>query len=161
AAQAAPVAIAAPPAEPAALVAPAEPAISTRLRIETVPRDAEIVLDDAVVGNPFDGRFSRSELRHRMQVRAPGYKTDSRWVTFDDDQTLVITLEKDGVAEAKPVRASRPAKTTVAVPAVTKPPTEISKPADSKPATTAPATPGAKATYKGTKGSIITEYPPE
>ena len=37
---------------------------------------------------PFDGSFPRGDLRHHLVVRAPGYRTEAQWITFDGDRAL-------------------------------------------------------------------------
>jgi hypothetical protein len=119
-------------------------------------------------------------MRRRAAISRPGYKPDSRWVAFDADHDLVITLEPQLVA-----RESQPASTikqkTKAVAAV-KPPTGGSKPGvaaaaptpavpqpiatapKTEPAATVPTpakteTPDGKATYRGSKATISTDFP--
>ena len=164
-AAAAPAVVAPPSAPPPAAV---EQPDLQRLRIQTVPADATITIDDAPVENPFDGKFNKSARKHKIEVRAPGYKPDLRWLAFDTGHMLMITLEKEAEPEtvAKPAKPSRPTKpatkptkaTATTTPAATATPPVAAPTAPAQPASTAPA--NQKPTYKGTKGTIITDYPP-
>jgi eukaryotic-like serine/threonine-protein kinase len=162
------------PVEPA--VAPPTSVRETRLVIEATPRAAEILLDGARVTNPFRGTVSRSSTQHHVEVSAPGYAAESRWITFDDDRELVIplVLEPSPSAPAPPDKpraasatATRPpvtkrAPSTSAAP-VPKPVPEIGSAAAVTPPPPPPPSSGSaeRPTYKGTKGKIITEYPPK
>jgi len=102
-----------------------------RVQVRVQPANAQLFLDDAPIANPFDGRFARSDARHKLEARAPGHKSEAQWIAFDHDRSVDVAL---GAAPARPVAAS-PAK---------KP-----EPTDGKPI------------YKGTKGKLITDFPTE
>ncbi|MGZ3439911.1 MAG: serine/threonine protein kinase [Polyangia bacterium] len=125
----APKPIAPPPETRPAVPAPDE----VRVQVRVQPATAQLYLDDAPIANPFDGRFARSDARHKLEARAPGHKSDAQWIEFDHDRTVDVAL---GVAPA-PARM---------------PPASITKkqvPDDGKPV------------YKGTKGKLITDFPTE
>jgi eukaryotic-like serine/threonine-protein kinase len=134
---------------PTAIPAPIAPAVS-KITLRTIPANAQVTLDDAKLQNPFEGSFPRSDARHRIEVKAPGYRTEAQWVTFDADRNLEIALVRgSGTHEAK-VKLPAPPPTT-APPTVATPTT--------KPAETPKTKPDEKPVYKGTKGKLITEFP--
>jgi hypothetical protein len=144
---------------PVATPIPAPAAATTRVRIATVPADAEVRIDDTVVANPFAGSFPRGDVRHHVQVRAPGHQAKSQWITFADDRDLDIALDKEPTPAVvvKPKLKQPPVVTKVLekpLPETT--PTHAADSGSSTP--TAPADPK-KPTYKGTKGEISTKYP--
>jgi serine/threonine-protein kinase len=149
---AAPAPVVAPPAKPAAP--------TSHIRIRTDPPDAEVRIDGALVANPFDGSFPKSDVGHRVDVHAAGHKDESRWLAFDADHDFDFALapEVQQPPVAKP--AHRPATRPAAV-TTTKPPP--AKPEPPPVAATPPPPAGSAATspvYKGTKGKLITTYPP-
>lgn len=74
-----------------ATVAAAASAVHVELR--ATPADAAILLDDAVVPNPFSGTFARDALAHRLQVVREGYANEGRLLRFDGDNVeLEIAL---------------------------------------------------------------------
>ncbi|MBA3391439.1 MAG: serine/threonine protein kinase [Deltaproteobacteria bacterium] len=165
----APVPTPAPAAAPAPSAAPtptptppaaAEVAMQ-RIRIATVPADAVVMMDDKVIANPFDERVAKSDVAHRIEVTAPGYKPESRTLTFDTNQVLVVTLHKEpAAAKVSTKPTTRPAPTPVKPVAKPSTPVVVTPPATSAPAPAATAPASTKPTYKGTKGTIITDYPP-
>jgi serine/threonine-protein kinase len=115
------------------VVAPKETAPDeVRVQVRVQPANAQLFLDDAPIANPFDGRFARSDARHKLEARAPGHKSEAQWIAFDHDRSVDVAL---GAAPARPAAAASPAK---------KP-----EPTDGKPI------------YKGTKGKLITDFPTE
>ncbi len=166
----APVPTPAPAATPIPTPAPAPAPVADvamqRIRIATVPADAVVTMDDKVIANPFDERVAKSEVAHHIEVTAPGYKSDSRTLTFDTNQVLVVTLHKDAspAKVSSKVSSTKPAPLAKPVAPATKPPTApvVATPVPAPaPAATAPTPPASsKPTYKGTKGTIITDYPP-
>jgi hypothetical protein len=122
------------PIAPPVETRPAVPAPDeVRVQVRVQPSTAQLYLDDAPIANPFDGRFARSDARHKLEARAPGHKSDAQWLAFDHDRAVDIAL---GTAPA-PGRSA--------------PPVVIKKqvPDDGKPV------------YKGTKGKLITDFPTE
>jgi hypothetical protein len=109
-----------------------KPEASAQLTIKTVPADAQVLLDDARVANPFVGRFARGDVRHRLVVKANGYRSESQWITFDNDRDLIVKLEKGSGAPEQPQQK------------------------DQKKPESAPE---GKPIYKGTKGKLITTFP--
>jgi hypothetical protein len=74
-----------------------------KLQLSADPPYAEIVLDGAKLeGNPFSERLAKDNVLHRLEVRAPGRRTEARMVHLDQDLTLHITL----VLAAAPASAS-------------------------------------------------------
>jgi hypothetical protein len=118
------------PPPPQNIPLPAAP--STTLSIKTVPADAQLLIDDAKVSNPFSGKFPKGDVRHRLVVKAAGFRTESDWITFDADRELVVKLEKGSGTHER-----------------TKPPVTAAQPHDND----------GKPIYKGTKGKLITEFP--
>ncbi len=124
---------AAPPPAPEAPVAPTKTTApdEVRVQVRVQPANAQLFLDDAPIANPFDGRFARSDARHKLEARAPGHRSEAQWIAFDHDRAVDVSL---GLA---PARAAAPG------------PAKKTEPADGKPI------------YKGTKGKLITDYPTE
>ncbi len=74
------------------LVPLAPPAV-VHVGLRAFPPEATILLDDAVVTNPFAGSFARDPLTHRVQVVREGYASEGRLLRFDgDDIDLALTL---------------------------------------------------------------------
>jgi serine/threonine-protein kinase len=122
------------PSEPPKQLPPPVQPEAAALIIKTTPANAQLSIDDAHVPNPFSGKFPRGDMRHRLVVKAPGYRTEAEWIIFDGDKTIDVTLQKgSGTHERSNVK-----------PPDAKPDT---KPTDGKPI------------YKGTKGKLITEFP--
>jgi serine/threonine-protein kinase len=64
-----------------------------KLELSAAPAGAELVLDGAKLeGNPFSGQLPRDASLHRLEVRAPGHKTEARMVRLDQDLSLRIEL---------------------------------------------------------------------
>jgi serine/threonine-protein kinase len=114
---------AAPRASAVVTPAPVPPSISATpsaalvwLRLSTTPASADLVLDGAKLDdNPFIGQLPRDSVLHRLEVRAPGRRSDVRLVRLDRDLQLHIELPFDGTAApaaaatAAPARANAPA----------------------------------------------------
>ena len=78
---------------PASAPAPAASQDLIKLQLSADPPYAEIVLDGAKLeGNPFSGQLAKDGVLHRLEVRAPGRRTEARIVRFEQDLTLHITL---------------------------------------------------------------------
>jgi serine/threonine-protein kinase len=156
---------------PAPAPAAAPPIPSSTIRLTTVPADAEVEIDGVEVANPYLQSVPRDGAKHRIDIRAPGYAMASRWVTFDSDRELAITLSRP--AEEPVPKLDKPAPKprvtqrlqAAAKPSPAPPAQPSSHPGSADPATSAKKPPvdeaKGKKSYKGTKGSIITEYPPE
>jgi hypothetical protein len=138
------------------------------VHIRALPAEAQILLDGGKVENPFDANFPRSDVRHSLLVKAPGYRAETQWISFGADSNLDIALQKgSGSHERKVALPAPPPVAGEPKPAPeTKPEVKVAKP-ESKPepkpaakAETKPdAKPEAKPVYKGTKGKLITEFP--
>jgi eukaryotic-like serine/threonine-protein kinase len=64
-----------------------------RLQLSADPPAAELILDGAKLeGNPFSGQLPRDATMHRLEVRAPGRKSEARMVRLDQDLTLHVEL---------------------------------------------------------------------
>jgi serine/threonine-protein kinase len=160
----------APVVAPAVVPAPTAPSAPTasHIRIRTDPADAEVRIDGALVANPFDGSFARSTVGHRIDVHAAGHKDESRWLAFDDDHDFDFALAPELAAkpagtpehlrttkQAPSTKQAVPTTTTVA----TKPPAGT-PPAAGSATSSQPPVPDTSPGYKGTKGRLITTYPP-
>ncbi len=117
---------------PTETVAPraATAATLVQLRISAEPANAELLLDGAKLeGNPFHGQLNKDSALHRLEVRAPGRKSDVRMIHLDHDLQLHIELSYGGggggvvaaPAAAAPAVAA-PVATTVSAPVTAKPP---------------------------------------
>jgi eukaryotic-like serine/threonine-protein kinase len=74
-----------------------------RLRLSAMPANAELILDGAKLdGNPFSGQLAKDGALHRLEVRAPGRKTEARMINLDDDLQLHIELRALSAAAAAP-----------------------------------------------------------
>jgi hypothetical protein len=93
----APVAGSAAAAAPSTLGSPHSDAATAqplvKLELSAEPASAELILDGAKLeGNPFSGQLPKDAALHRLEVRAPGRKTEARLVRFDRDLTLHVEL---------------------------------------------------------------------
>jgi serine/threonine-protein kinase len=140
--------------DPPTLTDPPPPA-EVKVSIKVMPPTAQLLLDDAPITNPFDGRFAKSDVKHRLTARLAGYKTETDWITFDSDRTIALSLQKGSDVPTKGKLPSLP--TTTGDPKATDPKaTDHGKTAVDKP--DKPDKPE-KPVYKGTKGKLITEFP--
>jgi eukaryotic-like serine/threonine-protein kinase len=74
----------APPAPTVALV---------KLELSAEPAGAELILDGAKLeSNPFSGQVPQDAALHRLEVRAPGRRSEARMVRFDQDLRLHLAL---------------------------------------------------------------------
>lgn len=81
--------------------APAQ--VLVKLQLSAEPAGAELVLDGAKLeSNPFSGQLPRDAALHRLEVRAPGHKSDTRMVRLDQDLTLRVQLQVLNNAPAAP-----------------------------------------------------------
>jgi serine/threonine-protein kinase len=98
------------PTPPAPAVPAAPPSAHFAIAVE--PAAARILLDGSELPNPFDGRFERSDVRHRLEATAPGFTSFQDWVVFDQDRALKMALTREPappVAAAPPATRARPA----------------------------------------------------
>jgi hypothetical protein len=162
------------PAQPAAPQAttpvpaarPADPptptaAPTTHIRIHTDPPDAEVRIDGALVVNPFEGAFPKNDVGHRIDVRARGREPESRLIVFDGDHDYDFKLAPV-VAKTVPhgKTSTTPATPAVTTTVVTQAPPPPPPPPAGSAASTPAHDPNTPTTYKGTKGKLITTYPP-
>lgn len=81
-----------------------------RLRLSAVPANAELILDGAKLeGNPFSGQLAKDGALHRLEVRAPGRKTEARMINLDEDLQLHIELRPLGAPATLESSAAAPA----------------------------------------------------
>jgi hypothetical protein len=115
------------------------PAAATTIRVQiaTVPANAEVRIDGAIVPNPYDGKFTPQDVQRNVTVTAPGFKNVSQMITFDDDRNLRYELVPDRVAGS------------------------AARPSDSLPAGHPAVVPASQGPtfYRGTKGSLLTTEP--
>jgi serine/threonine-protein kinase len=97
---------AAPAVESAADDASKQSGALITLKLSAEPANAELVLDGAKLeGNPFVGQLTKDSALHRLEVRAPGRRSDTRMISLDEDLTLHIELRSLATA-ATPLGAS-------------------------------------------------------
>ena len=83
-------------------------ALLVQLRVSAEPAGAELLLDGAKLdGNPFHGQLPKDSALHRLEVRAPGRRSDVRMIHLDQDLQLHIELAP--AAGATPVAGATPA----------------------------------------------------
>jgi serine/threonine-protein kinase len=108
----------APPATPARDVARAAPSEAhpavVHLKLSAAPAEARLLLDDAPIQNPFEGSFLRGDVRHRLEARAPGRRAEVRWIAFDRDAQIALTLapENQPKSQRRPPTVAQPASET-------------------------------------------------
>ena len=72
-----------------------------KLQLSAEPASAELILDGAKLeGNPFSGQLPRDASLHRLEVRAPGRRSEARMVRLDRDLTLHVELSWQNTAAA-------------------------------------------------------------
>jgi serine/threonine-protein kinase len=72
-------------------LAPNAPSIQVHLG--AIPKDARILVDGAVLpSNPFDGKFVKDGLVHRLQFDANGFLPQNRMIVFDKDLAVDVPL---------------------------------------------------------------------
>jgi serine/threonine protein kinase len=78
-----------------------------KLELSAEPANAELVLDGAKLeGNPFQGQLTKDGALHRLEVRAPGRRSEARMIGLDEDLTLHIELRPLAAPAAAPAVAS-------------------------------------------------------
>ncbi|HMJ52509.1 MAG TPA: serine/threonine-protein kinase [Polyangiaceae bacterium] len=111
------------PAEPAPLpLAPSPMPAAVKLTVETVPKNARISVDDALL--PADGElagFPQDNALHKVRAEAPGYQTQTEWVRFDSaDVNVQISLDpgpsRKGRKDGKEGREAQPRSVDAPVP---------------------------------------------
>lgn len=92
-------------AAPSAVAAPAKQLVKLELSAE--PPGAELLLDGAKLeGNPFSGQLDRDSALHRLEVRAPGRRSEARMIRLDQDLTLHVALLPASAAAAAPASSA-------------------------------------------------------
>jgi hypothetical protein len=101
--------------------------------VSAEPAAATLLLDGAPIPNPFDGKFERSEARHRVEASLAGFRSEVSWITFDADRDVAIKLVRGhGKREERaPAAAAAPA----------------------------PSATRHDSAYHGTHGKLITDFP--
>jgi serine/threonine-protein kinase len=90
---------------PASATAPL-PERKVTLNLRASPEDAQFSIDGGpALGNPFQGEFPRDSRDHTIEIKASGYVTMTKTITYIDDRDLEVSLER----EAKPVSRRRAA----------------------------------------------------
>jgi eukaryotic-like serine/threonine-protein kinase len=108
-----------------------------KLQLSAEPASAELILDGAKLeGNPFTGQLPQDAALHRLEVRAPGRKTEARMVRLDRDLTLHLELLVLNTPAAASSAAAPPAKAGARPGSTPSAPAEdfVHKQRDSKPA---------------------------
>ena len=102
-----------PPPAPPPVTRPIDPPKPTQIAIEirVSPDAAAISIDGKTVdGNPYLGQFASDNLVHHIRASAPGFVPKSRAVSFLNNVTLDLSLERveASAAPARPVRLRKP-----------------------------------------------------
>jgi serine/threonine-protein kinase len=136
-----------PPVMPTSVTTPPPPSApaTVKLDVQAAPAGAQLTLDGKPLANPFTGELPRDENQHQLIVKAPGFKMETRALTLDRDRSIEVRLLRE---------VKRPATDLVHAPPTTPAPTQPA-PTQSPPTQAPPSKP----IYKGTKGSLITEFP--
>jgi serine/threonine-protein kinase len=130
-----------PPTVPSVVTPPPVEAPRVKLEVQATPAGAQLILDGKPLANPFSGELPRDAIEHQLAVRATGYKSETRTLTLDRDRAIEVRLARE---------LKRPAGDLLHAHAATPPTTSN--------ATAPPPEPG-KPIYKGTKGTLITDFP--
>ena len=78
-----------------------------KLQLSAEPASAELVLDGAkLAGNPFQGQLAKDGALHRLEVRAPGRRSEARMISLDEDLTLHIELRPLAAPASAPPEAA-------------------------------------------------------
>jgi eukaryotic-like serine/threonine-protein kinase len=94
-------------AEVAALGAPPRLEL-VRIRVESIPEGASVLLDDELRGvAPISLELPRSERKHRLELRSAGRSSVVRELVADENQKLLISLETKASPAVRP-RAATP-----------------------------------------------------
>jgi hypothetical protein len=121
-----------PVAEPVAETAPeptvAEP-VKVRIRVETAPRIAKLMLDGTSVANPYDVLVDQSGI-HKFEASAEGHVSVVREVQYDKSQIVLLSLPKVKRPTKPTIKKSRPVRRATPRRAST-PPSRSVKPARS------------------------------
>ena len=107
------VAVTTPPIPPADPNTPDPGSNYTVLKIEVIPHNANVFVDDVPLSaNPATARFTRDRGVHKVLGEAPGYARQIEVVVYDEaEKQVVIQLDRDGVpptARTQPPVGGRP-----------------------------------------------------
>ena len=140
-------ALAGPAAVPAAAPAanPVEPDV-VRIQLRATPPEAELVLDDKRITNPYDNRAPKGG-KHLLRVESDGYRGREITLRFDHDREITVELEKK--------KAPKASHQTHVAPPPPAPVAHVAKPRS--PATEAKVQPAAPRTKKG--AGFVSESP--
>jgi serine/threonine-protein kinase len=127
---------------------PVAPA-TVKLEIRVAPATAQLTLDGKLLANPYAAELPLDHDIHQIVAQAQGYKKDARTLVLDRDHSLDVALER----EAAPPKA-KPHTPALAQP--TKPPVT---PPHAQPKPSPKPNDDGKPIYKGTKGTLITDFP--
>jgi hypothetical protein len=75
-----------------------------RLSLDAEPRGAELMLDGAVIANPFDGMLAPSARPHRIDARLEGYRPLVQQIELRSAQRIHLVLEPNAQAHPTPPR---------------------------------------------------------
>jgi serine/threonine-protein kinase len=121
-------------------------AATVKLEVRATPATAQLTLDGKPLGNPYAGELPLDHDIHQIVAQAPGYKKDARTLVLDRDHALDVALEREAMpARPKPHPLAQPGKP----PATAQPPSQPQVKTDES----------GKPIYKGTKGTLITDFP--
>jgi serine/threonine-protein kinase len=113
------------PEGPATPAAPAPTSTQVTLRLTAFPGAAKIYLDGNLLpSNPLNKAFDKDGKAHTLRFEAPGYDTEERQVTFDQDTEIVVSLRESPkpVVSAVPSAEKKPSTSAVKPRPVTKKP---------------------------------------
>jgi len=65
------------------------------LKISAVPAEATILIDGAKVSNPYEGKFTKSDVNRTITVSATGYEEKTEMLALNKDIELSYELDKD------------------------------------------------------------------
>ena len=92
-----------------------EEAATVPVRIVATPAEAEILLDDEALPNPFVGDLPRSSEPRQLVVQADGYETAERSLSLTQGQQVELALTRAQTARPRPRPRPRPAATPTPV----------------------------------------------
>jgi hypothetical protein len=137
---------------------------TVRFAVRTIPPSAHLVVDGVEQHNPYVVEVAADGRLYEVRADAPGFAPYHSTVKLDGPQDLEIALE-----DKKGTRAHHGGERTPSLPrppptaATSSPTSPVSPPAQvAAPTGTSPTTSDTKKddrTYKGTKGTLITDYP--
>jgi eukaryotic-like serine/threonine-protein kinase len=112
--------------------------------VKVLPQEAQVTLDGAPLPVPFSGEFRKSAALHHVEASAEGYRTFKRLISFDQDRSLEIVLDRNPQPVVR--RPSTRNEPTPRVEAAPTEPREEAKPAAPAAAVDKPIAPGGELT---------------